>query len=294
MTNVVVEDIQYRIVDGVALLGRLYRPASGVEVGVLLIDVHGGAWTQNDRLNNASMHHYLAEQGIAVFALDFRMAPAYRYPAAMQDINFGIRWTKANLALLGLGPGQGMASLLIGGLGTSSGGHLMTLNALRPDDADFSDKDVSDVRDVTDVTDVCLAGHDAGLDFVITCWPILDPLARYRMAQVKGIKNLVDAHDAFWPDEAAMHRGNPQLVLERGEATCLPPMLILQGTADENVEHQRADAFAAAYIKAGGVVEIKKFPQQPHAFITKNPDSGAASEALAEIKNYIEARRTGV
>jgi acetyl esterase len=275
MTNVVVEDIQYRDVDGVALLGRLVRPEAGADVEVLLIDVHGGAWTQNDRLHNATMHQYLAGLGIAVFALDFRMAPTHRYPVALQDINFGIRWAKANLARLGISP------RLIGGLGTSSGGHLVALNALLPDDADFFSDDAR------------LAGHDAGLDFVITCWPILDPLARYRMAQTKGIANLIDAHHAFWPDEAAMGKGNPQLVLERGEASSFPPMLVLQGTADENVEHERVDAFVAAYGKAGGVIEFKKFPGQPHAFIIKNPESGAASEALARIKNYIEARKSG-
>jgi acetyl esterase len=275
MANIVVEDIQYRVVDGVELLGRLYRPEVGADVEVLLIDVHGGAWTQNDRLHNATMHQYLAGLGIAVFALDFRMAPTHRYPAALQDINFGIRWAKANLARLGINP------RLIGGLGTSSGGHLISLNTLRPDDMDFFGEDAS------------LAGHHAGLDFVITCWPILDPLARYRMAQTRGITNLIDAHHAFWSDEAAMRRGNPQLVLERGEATSLPPMLILQGTEDENVEHERADAFVAAYNKAGGAIEIKKFPGQPHAFIIKNPESGAAAEALTRIKNYIEARKSG-
>jgi acetyl esterase len=265
-----VEDIQYRAIDGVTLLGRLYRPEGGADV--LLIDVHGGAWVQNDRLNNASMHQTLAAQGVAVFALDFRMAPAHRYPAALEDVNFGIRWAKANLARLGIAP------KLIGGLGTSSGGHQMVLNALRPDHVHFFAEDAG------------LAGHDAGLDFVVACWPILDPLARYHMALERGIKNLIDAHQAFWPDEAAMAQGNPQLVLERGEAVRLPPMLILQGTADENVEHARADAFAAEYGKAGGAIVLQKFPGQPHAFITKNPDSDAAAEALAAIRRYISER----
>jgi acetyl esterase/lipase len=275
MANVIVEDMPYRVIDGEALLGRLYRPESGADV--LLIDVHGGAWTQNDRLNNAVMHRYLAARGIAVFALDFRMAPAHRYPAALQDVNFGVRWAKANLARLEIAP------RLIGGLGTSSGGHQVALNALRPADADFL------------VEDAGLAGHDAGLDFAVLCWPILDPLARYRMAQAKGLKNLIDAHDAFWPDQLAMATGNPQLILERGEAAPangkLPPMFILQGMDDENVEHERADLFAAAYRKAGGAVELRKFPEQPHAFITKNPDSAAAADALAGIHRYIAARQ---
>jgi acetyl esterase len=269
--NGCVEDIQYRVIDGVALSGRLYRPQGGADV--LLIDVHGGAWSQGDRLNNVAIHTYLAEHGIAVFALDFRMAPAYRYPAAMEDVNFGVRWVKANLARLGLTP------KIIGGLGTSSGGHQIVLNALRPDHADFF------------VPDASLADFDAGLDFVIACWPILNPLGRYRMAQEKGIENLIEAHQAFWPDEAAMRRANPTLMLERGEAVALPPMLMLQGTIDENVGHEGVDIFAAHYRKAGGAVELQKFIDQPHAFITQKPAADASIDALGKIRRYVEAFR---
>jgi acetyl esterase len=273
MKNVFVEDIQYRVVDGVALFGRLYRPSAGAVV--LLVDVHGGAWVQGDRLNNAVMHQYLAEHGIAIFALDFRMAPAYRYPVAVADVNFGIRWAKANRERLGI------TTQVIGGLGTSSGGHQIVLAALRPDDESFLTSDPG------------LSIYDARLDFVVACWPILDPLARYRMAKTKGIRMLIDAHEAFWPDESAMSKGNPQLMLERGDPINLPPMLILQGTADENVGHESTDAFAAQYRKAGGAVELHKFPGQPHAFVTKDSTSSASAEALARIKSYIEALEVG-
>lgn len=272
VVNIVEEDIRYRVVDGVELLGRLYRPED-INADVLLVDVHGGAWTQNDRLNNAAIHRYLAERGVAVFALDFRMAPAHPYPAAVQDVNFGIRWVKKNLERLGVAP------RLIGGLGTSSGGHLVTLAALRPDAPEFLASDTKLLR------------RDASLDFLVLCWPILDPLARYRMAQARGAQNLIDAHHAFWPDEAAMGAGNPQLIVERGEAAPangkLPPVMILQGTADENVEHARADRFVAAYRKAGGIAELRKFAGEPHAFITKNPSSAAAMEALAAMYDAI-------
>src|SRR5690606_17614808 len=131
------------------------------------------------------------------------------------------RWLKAHARKLDLNAKR------FGGVGTSSGGHQLVLSALLPQK--FS------------VDDPALAEVDASLDFVVACWPILDPLARYRMAQSKGLKHLVEAHHAFWPDEAAMTQGNPQLVVERGEAAAKPRMLVLQGTADENVEHERAD-----------------------------------------------------
>jgi acetyl esterase len=253
VTDFEIHDLEYRVVDGQPLLGRLYRPASG-RTDVVVVEVHGGAWIMNDRLTNAVIHKHLAAQGVAVFALDFRLAPAHPFPAAIEDVNFAIRWVKANLK-----------PKVIGGLGTSSGGYQIVLSAL-------------------------LAGEDTRLDFVIACWPILDPLARYRMAKAKGLKNLVDAHHAFFKDEAAMTEANPQLILERGEATSLPPMLVLQGTADENVEHRRADAFAQCYRRAGGEIELHKFEGQPHTFVVKDPTSAASLEALAKISQYIQSR----
>ena len=263
------EDLTYRTVDGQPLLARLYRSQ---RADVLVVEVHGGAWSQNDRTTNAAIHQYLAASGVAVLALDFRLAPAHRYPAAIEDVNYGIRWAKANAARLGLRP------KLIGGLGTSSGGQQVVLSALRPDDRRYA------------VSDAALAGHDARLDFVVACWPILDPLARYRMAQAKGLKNLVNAHHAFWPDEAAMTEGNPQLIVERGAATSKPPMLVLQGTADENVEHERADRFVEAYRKAGGEIELAKFEGQPHTFIVKDPAAPASKQALEKIGAFVRQR----
>jgi acetyl esterase len=271
MSNTYTEDIEYRIVGGETLLARLYRPANGAAAA--LIDVHGGAWVQGDRLSNAVMHQYLAERGIAVLALDFRMAPAHRYPASMTDIRFGIRWAKSHRERLGID-----AAGLIGGLGTSSGGHQIVLAALRPDEAaDYPDADPAGFA------------VDDQLDFVIACWPILDPLARYHMAKAKNIKVLIDAHDAFWPDELAMSEGNPQLIVERGEASRLPPILIIQGTADENVDHEGADRFAGRYANAGGTCRLLKFADEPHAFITKNPDAPASMEALEQVARFINA-----
>ena len=65
------EDHSYRTVDGVELLGRLYRP-SGSGPAPFVVDAHGGAWSSGDRLNNALTHQHLAANGIGVFALDFR------------------------------------------------------------------------------------------------------------------------------------------------------------------------------------------------------------------------------
>ena len=201
----------------------------------------------NDRLANVAIHEYLAAQGIAVFALDFRLAPKHRYPAAVEDVAFALRWARHELSFA-----------TIGGLATSSGAQVL-LTAVLP-------------------------GSEP-LDFIVACWPILDPLARYRMARAKGIKNLTDAHHAYFANEAAMAHGNPHLIVERGEAKTRPPMLIIQGTADENVEHHRAELFAEIY----GNARVVKFDGQPHTFIAKDPGSAASREALETIARYIRS-----
>jgi acetyl esterase/lipase len=268
---ILVEDLQYRVIDGEPLLARLYRPSAGPAEAVL-VDVHGGAWTMNDRLLNAPLHEHFARNGIAVFALDFRMPPKHRYPAAVHDVNFATRWLKANQARLGLEPRT------IGGFGTSSGGHLAMLSALLPDDPRFLTPDPS------------LAGFDAQLDFVIACWPVLDPFARYRMAKERNIKLLVDAHQAFWPDEQSMIDGNPLRVVERGEATRRPAMLLLQGTADDNVEHEHTDVFAARYRRAGGDIDLHKYEGAQHSFIRREPAAAASVDALARIVRFVQSR----
>ena len=112
------------------------------------------------------------------------------------------------------------------------------------------------------------------------CWPISDPLARYRMVKEKGNTRLVEAHDAYWASEAEMEEGNPQLILERGEAaTPLPPAIVVQGTADDNVTPDMADRFAAAYRARGGALDLHKFDGQPHTFIVARPGSSEAARS---------------
>jgi acetyl esterase len=271
MTDQPVEDIIYRTIDGTDLLGRLYRPNTD-DPAPYVVDAHGGAWGSGDRLNNTIIHEDFVRNGIGVFAVDFRLSSAAQFPGPVADVNYAVRWFKANASSLGISAGP------IGGLGSSSGGQQMGLVAFRPDDPLYC------------IADDSLNGVDASLAFFVACWPILDPLARYRMAQETGKDRLVNAHNAYFPDEDAMALGNPFLVVERGEATHKPPMVIVQGAADENVNHDRADMFAAAYRAAGGSVELHKYDGQPHTFITANPDDDDAKQAIVTLRDFVLAQ----
>jgi acetyl esterase len=260
------EDVEYQRLGGIPLLARFYRPeGAGPFPGVL--EVHGGAWTSGDRFNNVAIGEYLAAHGIVVLSIDFRMPPAVRYPDTVADVNFGIRYLKANAEKFAT------RASLVGGLGTSSGGHLLLLSALRPRDPRYATHP--------------LPGADASLAFAVACWPVADPLARYRAVGQRGNDRLVEAHRQFWPSEDAMAEGNPQLILERGEPVDTPPALIMQGTADDNLTPEMASNFAAAYRKAGGSISFHKFEGQPHAFVARDPAAPDALRALGLIADFI-------
>jgi acetyl esterase/lipase len=269
-------DLEYQRHDGSPLLARLYRPiGAGNSTGPFpaLVDVHGGAWAGGDRLNNAPLDEALAKSGIIVLAVDFRMPPEWRYPASIADINLAIRWLKTHA------PEFGSRRELVGGLGTSSGGHQLLLSVLKPADPRYAALPLAEA-----------SAENARLPYVVLCWPISDPLARYRMVHEKGNANLIKAHDAYWASEAEMAEGNPQLTLERGESGALPPAIVVQGTGDDNVTPDMADRFAAAYRARGGRLDLHKFDGQPHTFIMRDPASEASARATAQIRDFVLAQ----
>jgi acetyl esterase len=189
---------------------------------------------------------------------------------SITDNHLAIRWLKANAASLDTRPD------LVGGLGTSSGGHQLMLCALRPLDSRYSALTLPGAGDA-----------DGKLCFAVACWSVFDPLARYRMVLKRQVKHLLDAHAAYWRDEAEMTEGNPQLILERREFSDLPPLLVIQGTRDDNLTDDMADRFFAAYQAAGGAVTLHKLEGMQHAFINREPDAAASIESLALIANFV-------
>ena len=261
-------DLEYRP----DLLARLYRP-KGEGQFPALVEVHGGAWVAGDRLNNAPLDIALARSGIVVLAIDFRMPPAHRYPASIADIHYATRWLKAHAAELG------SRRDLVGGLGTSSGAHQLMLSFLRPRDPRYAVLPLAEAP-----------GEDATLPWVVLCWPIADPLARYRMVKDKGNTRLVESHDAYWASETEMGEGNPQRIVESGEAGALPSAILVQGLADDNVTPDMADRLTAAWRARGGTIELHKFDGQPHTFIPRDPTSDASRRATELIRDFVLAR----
>src|SRR4051794_18748177 len=81
-----------------------------------------------------------------------------------------------------------------------------------------------------------LEGHadiDDTLRYAILGWPVIDPLARFELMQERGNNDIVSRHIAYFGDEAGLIEASPPHIIERGEFVATPPVLILQGSADE-------------------------------------------------------------
>ena len=244
---------------------RIYQPAgAGPFPG--LVDVHGGVWTNGDRTANEVMDWALAESGIVVAAVDFRQSPDHPYPAQVADVNLATRWLKAHAVEFNADPDT------VGGIAGSSGGHTVLLSAMRPNHPAYS------------YIDLPGSDADATMKYLLLGWPIVDPYARYRFVQEMGNDRIIGLSEAYFRTTDAMKEGSPGQILQRGEEAVLPPTLIVQGTADNNLPVPVTERFAVDYRKAGGDLELEMFPDMPHLFgNTPGPDS---DRAIALMKKF--------
>jgi acetyl esterase len=272
--DVRIEDVEYQHQAGRALLARLYRPA-GTGPYPAVVQVHGGAWVSKHRADNDFIAKALAESGILVASLDFRMPPEAAYPASLADINLGVRWLKARARTYGSRPDW------VGLFGTSSGGHQALLAAMRPDDERYAVLPLADAPQI-----------DARVGFVVSGWGVLDPLLRYHLAKRAGNAELVENHHAYWRDEATMSEGSPPAILDRGEPAFLPPALVFGGDADEWVPVETMRRLVDGWKTAGGEVELQLYPGQSHGFMTGKPNAPYAAPAIERIKTFIR-KHTG-
>ena len=277
--DISVEDVEYIRHGDKPLLARLFKPR-GQGPFPLIVELHGGAWCLGDRLMDVAINKPLAQSGVVVAALDFRMPPEASYPASLVDINYAIRWLKTQATALGSRPD------LVGILGSSSGGHQAMLLGMRPRDPRYAALPLPAGAPAVDASVRC----------VVPCWPVIDPLARYHYAQKlkaggKPYPELADLvlplHDKYWKTEEAMAEGNPVLALERGERVELPPVLYIQGTNDKAHPRVDLDRFVAQYRKAGGQVQLELFEGEAEGFVIRNPASLASARAVEKIIEFV-------
>jgi acetyl esterase/lipase len=272
--DIKVWDVEYRRDPVRTLLARVYQP-QGQGPFPALLDVHGGAWNDQDRTANAPVDERLAASGILVVAIDVRLAREAPYPASVADAHYGIRWLKAKARQWNGDPET------VGALGSSSGGHVIELCAMRPNDARYSAYPLPEAPHL-----------DATLAYVVARSPISDPFARYEQAQKMRRENLIHNSTIYFNPWDTIFEGNPQRILERGESVTLPPMFVLQGELDDNVLPAVQERFVATYRAAGGEIDYEVYPGAEHRWIIQpGPQTDRAIEMIkAFIARQLHAR----
>lgn len=261
-------DVEYQRQAGKAWLARVYQPkGSGPFASV--VDVHGGAWHNGDRTNNAGVDRALAAKGIVVAAIDFHQPPEAGYPASICDVNLAVRWLKAHAV-------EFKGTTTVGAFGNSSGGHQVVLSALRPRHGAYST--------------LPLPNHpqfDASLAYVIAAWPVICPLYRFRYAKEINHQEHIKAHFDYWGTEAAMAEGSPQTIVEHDAEVEMPPILFMLKTNDKNHPLEMQERFIASYRKRGGAIEVHSFDGLPEHRMVPAPSQPETMRFIDTVSAFI-------
>jgi acetyl esterase/lipase len=254
-------DVTDRSVPGPAgdLKVRVYRPAA---VGTattagrpLVVYFHGGGFA----LGSLDMGNWMcglvaASVGAVVVSVDYRLAPAHVFPAAVEDCYAALAWAAGSAAELG-------ATGRIGVMGESAGGNLAAVTCLIARDRGgpaISHQALT--YPATDMTKGPSATADPSAPFLSA-------------AEISTYKRLYLGPDG----DPANPWASPLLADHAG----LPPALIQVGEHDP----LRDDGvrYAAALRAAGVPVRFTEYVGMPHGFVNFPGLSRAAHQAMAEI-----------
>ena len=224
---------------------RLYRPASAAADAKLpgLVFAHGGGWV----FGNLDSHDVLCAQlaleaGIAVLAIDYRLAPEARFPGAFDDVIAGLKWVGENGGSVGIDT----ARLAIGG--DSAGGNLSAAAALWARDH-----------------------NGPKLRLQVLAYPVTDLVAR-----TESYRKFYDGYglnaptmewfaDHYTPsrDERADWRASP---LRAKSLAGLPPALVI--TAGHDVLRDEGRAYAWRLQQEGTLTDLVEFGGMLHGFLS--------------------------
>jgi len=266
--DVKVSEVEYRRTKaGRQLMARIYEPA-GTGPFPTVLDLHGGAWNAKDRKAEEPMDRAIAESGVLVVAVDLTLAPEAPYPACVQDANYAVRWLKTKAA--GWNGNRGK----IGVYGSSSGGHVAELLAMRPRDSRYNAIPLSEAP-----------GADASVAYVAMRSPISNTFARYQNAEKLKRSAMIKNNTTFFVPWETIHESNPQEILDRHETITKVPFLIMQGALDDNVLPAVQERFAQTYKNAGGDVQYQLFEGCEHEWVAQ--PGPQTDRALEMVKAFI-------
>ncbi|VTU18663.1 alpha/beta hydrolase [Variovorax sp. PBL-E5] len=237
---------------------RLYRPLGTSRAALLpvLVYYHGGGWVIGDLDTHDTLCRELANlSGCAVVAVDYRMGPEHRFPAAVDDVLAATRWVRKEAGALGLDATR----LAVGG--DSAGGNLAAVVAIAARDA--GDLPIAFQLLIYPATDM-RRGHAShttnGQGYLLTS----DSITYFHDHYIADPK-----HDLEW-------RASPLL---QDKLAGLPPALVL--TAGYDPLRDEGLDYARALTAAGNRASYVCFERQIHGFITMGRVLDEANTAVA-------------
>ena len=251
-----------------AIALRYYRPLGSEARAVLpvLVYYHGGGWTIGDLDTHDTLCRELCNlSGCAVVAIDYRMGPEHRFPAAVDDALAATYWVREQAATLGIDASR----LAVGG--DSAGGNLAAVVAIAARDA--GDLPIAFQLLIYPATDMrCVhASHTSnGQGFVLTS----DSIRYFH-------DNYIDdpRHDLDWRASPLLHT----------DLSRLPPALVL--TAGYDPLRDEGHQYAVALTQAGNRASYLCFERQIHGFITMgrvlDEANAAVSICAAELRRAL-------
>jgi acetyl esterase len=247
-------DVTYRTVDGEQLGLDVYQPAKKAKNRPAVVVVHGGGWTQGDKALFARQGNQLAERGFVAFSINYRLAPAHTYPAAVEDVEAAVQWVRKHANEYGVDAKR------IGTLGGSAGGHLVGMLA-------------------TDGKGSLETGHRVAaavswsgpMDFVS-----LAPAAATNAG--RSFSTFLGCPPDACPDTYAA--ASPVTHVDKTDA----PMLIVNSTM-ELVPQSQADTMKAALDKAGVANQAIILPGSAHSRAYSNQ---VWDQTVAFFENYLK------
>jgi acetyl esterase/lipase len=258
------EDVVYAEAGGEPLRYDHYRPRRVEGPAPAVVVVHGGAWLHGDPSQAAGNALHFARRGIATVSISYRLAPAHRFPAPVDDVRHGLRHVRAHAAELGIDPGR------LALLGLSAGAHLTLLAHL--------------ARGIPELApDLPAELHDVPED-------VRAVIVHYGPFDLRRSRPFPDGTDPAGEllgphrhDDAWIRRASP--VLHAAHATA--PILLIHGTADVVVSYRESVRMHEALTAAGRQSELLVLEGAPHAFQAEWR-SDANRRANAAMDEFLE------
>lgn len=257
-------DVVYGEAGGETLKLDICTPDGAGPFPVVVL-VHGGGWGSGDKAgaekpgSGADITPWfqpLTDAGIAWVSINYRLAPANRWPACVDDTRAALAWVKAHIAEHHGDPTR------LALMGHSAGGHIALLAALPEKDG------------------------PAPVAAVVGCAAVSDLVSdsKRRGEISKGLQNLFGLAPAITDSSVEiLSNASPLNLLRAG----YPPILLLHGDADRTVPLDQSRAFQEKARGLGIPCELRVLPGAPHRLTEWAAHDPEWSRALVE---WLQAR----